>query len=322
MKKMYYLGFDIGGTKCAVIIGGTDGIPREKIKFPTSLTFTETWNDLVSHARKLLAGTGISASELISAGISCGGPLDSKTGFVLSPPNLPGWDRIPITEMTSKEFGIPAFLMNDANACALAEWKYGAGRGIRNMVFLTMGTGLGGGIVLDGRLYEGPSGMAGEFGHIRLRPSGPVGYGKAGSFEGFCGGAGIARHAAMLAETDEYRESAAEYRRIADDFSVRSLDIAQAKGSVFAKKMFEITGEMLGYGLAVIIDGLNPERVVIGSIFERSENLLRPSMERILKQEVLPASLDACQVVPAQLGDRIGDYAALTVARYGIRGDF
>lgn len=322
MKKMYYLGFDIGGTKCAVIIGGTDGIPREKIKFPTSLTFTETWNDLVSHARKLLAGTGISASELISAGISCGGPLDSKTGFVLSPPNLPGWDRIPITEMTSKEFGIPAFLMNDANACALAEWKYGAGRGIRNMVFLTMGTGLGGGIVLDGRLYEGSSGMAGEFGHIRLRPSGPAGYGKAGSFEGFCGGAGIARHAAMLAETDEYRESAAEYRRIADDFSVRSLDIAQAKGSVFAKKMFEITGEMLGYGLAVIIDGLNPERVVIGSIFERSENLLRPSMERILKQEVLPASLDACQVVPAQLGDRIGDYAALTVARYGIRGDF
>lgn len=322
MKKMYYLGFDIGGTKCAVIIGGTDGIPREKIKFPTSLTFTETWNDLVSHARKLLAGTGISASELISAGISCGGPLDSRTGFVLSPPNLPGWDRIPITEMTSKEFGIPAFLMNDANACALAEWKYGAGRGIRNMVFLTMGTGLGGGIVLDGRLYEGSSGMAGEFGHIRLRPSGPAGYGKAGSFEGFCGGAGIARHAAMLAETDEYRESAAEYRRIADDFSVRSLDIAQAKGSVFAKKMFEITGEMLGYGLAVIIDGLNPERVVIGSIFERSENLLRPSMERILKQEVLPASLDACQVVPAQLGDRIGDYAALTVARYGIRGDF
>ena len=164
--------------------------------------------------------------------------------------------------------------------------------------------------------------MAGEFGHIRLRPSGPVGYGKAGSFEGFCGGAGIARHAAMLAETDEFRESAAEYRRIADDFSVRNLDIAQAKGSVFAKKMFEITGEMLGYGLAVIIDGLNPERVVIGSIFERSEDLLRPSMERILKQEVLPASLDACQVVPAQLGDRIGDYAALTIARFGISGDF
>lgn len=190
------------------------------------------------------------------------------------------------------------------------------------MVFLTMGTGLGGGIILDGHLYEGPSGMAGEFGHIRLRPAGPVGYGKAGSFEGFCGGAGIARHAAMLAETEEFRKDAEEYRKTSGDFSVRSLALAQAAGSPFAEKIFEITGEMLGYGLAVIIDGLNPERIVIGSIFERSENLLRPSMERILKQEVLPASLDACQVVPAKLGDRIGDYAALTVARYGLNGDF
>ncbi len=238
----------------------------------------------------------------------------------MSPPNLPGWDNIRIIEMMGNEFKVPAFLMNDANACALAEWRFGAGRGCNNMIFLTMGTGLGGGIIIHGRLYEGASGMAGEFGHIRLRSEGPNGFGKRGSFEGFCGGNGIAGHARMIAAEYPDRQSVAEYLQLTgtDDFSVKNLDMARVKGNKFARYMFERTGKMLGYGLAVLIDAFNPERIVIGSIFKRSETALRPEMERALEKEVLPESLAACQILPAKLSDRIGDYACLLVAKHGL----
>lgn len=130
--------------------------------------------------------------KFVPSGISCGGPLDSKTGVILSPPNLPGWDHIEITRHFTETLGVPARLINDANASALAEWKYGAGVGTQNMIFLTFGTGLGAGLVLNGALFEGTNGMAGEIGHMRLAAFGPSGYGKCGSFEGFCSGAGIA----------------------------------------------------------------------------------------------------------------------------------
>jgi len=316
-KKL--LGFDIGGTKCAVLIGDSEGKPLDKIKFATKKGFTAVWPDLVAAVRELLQRNNV--TEILAAGVSCGGPLDARRGVVMSPPNLPGWDNIPITEMIAGEFGCPAFLMNDANAGALAEWRFGAGQGADNMVFLTMGTGLGGGVVINRSIYEGSSGMAGEFGHIRLRAGGPVGYGKAGSFEGFCGGNGIADHARRLAAEYADQDAVKEYQRLAgDDFTVKALSEAQRQGNKFAAYMFDVTGEMLGYGLALIIDALNPDKIVIGSIFERCEALLRPGMERILQAEALPESLAVCQVLPAKLGEQIGDYACLLVARHGVDG--
>lgn len=175
-------GIDIGGTKCAVIVGDENGI-ADKIKFETT-TVDETIKNIISAVEKLGANDAI--------GISCGGPLDSKRGVIMSPPNLPGWDNIEIVKMLEERFKMPVSIQNDANACALAEWKYGAGRGTENMIFLTFGTGLGAGLILDGRLYAGTNDMAGEVGHIRISDYGPVGYGKAGSFEGFCSGGGIA----------------------------------------------------------------------------------------------------------------------------------
>lgn len=319
MKKML-LGFDIGGTKCAVVLGDMSGAPVDKVKFATKTGFDAVWPELIAATRELLAKNQLTVEDIVAVGVSCGGPLDAKRGVVMSPPNLPGWDNIPITEMIAGEFGCPAFLMNDANACALAEWRFGAGQGVDNMVFLTMGTGLGGGIVINREIYEGSSGMAGEFGHIRLRNHGPVGYGKAGSFEGFCGGNGIADHARRIAAEYPDREAVAEYLQLTgtEDYSMRSLDLAQAKGNKFARHMFDLTGEMLGHGLAMIIDGFNPDRIVIGSIFERSEALLRPAMERVLRDEGLTESLAVCQILPARLGDRIGDFACLLVAKHGL----
>ena len=165
-----YIGIDIGGTKCAVVKGTVidDRIKIEsKVKFPTP-DKDEALSRIFSEVERLMPCNAI--------GISCGGPLDEERGVIMSPPNLPGWDSVPITKLLTERFGVPAYLLNDANACAVAEWKFGAGRGAENMVFLTFGTGMGAGLILNGRLYSGCCGMAGEVGHIRLSHDGPEGY--------------------------------------------------------------------------------------------------------------------------------------------------
>ena len=194
------LGFDIGGTKCAVVTAeavdsGIEIIAKEK--FPTDLSVKpeEMINRLIASADKLCGGE---KPERI--GISCGGPLNSETGIIMSPPNLTGWDNVPIVKIVKAHFGVPVHLQNDANACAVAEWKFGAGKNSKNMVFLTFGTGLGAGLILNGRLYSGTNDNAGEVGHIRLEDSGPEGFGKSGSFEGFCSGGGIAQLGELYAE--------------------------------------------------------------------------------------------------------------------------
>ena len=186
------LGFDIGGTKCAVIIGE---VSREvgiailaKQSMLTDLPVYEMIDLLFSTAEQMLQEQQISVDQLDGIGISCGGPLSSKKGLILSPPNLPGWDNVPIVDLAEKRFKRKVLLQNDANACAVAEWKYGAGQGYDNLIFLTFGTGMGAGLILNGQLYSGISDLAGEVGHIRLSDNGPVGFGKTGSFEGFCSG--------------------------------------------------------------------------------------------------------------------------------------
>lgn len=308
------IGIDIGGTKCAVVLGDETGIMK-KIKFPTT-TCEETIAKIIEAAESI--------GEADAIGISCGGPLDSEKGIIMSPPNLRGWDDVHITDILSERFGIPAYLCNDANACALAEWKYGAGRGTKNMIFLTFGTGLGAGLILGGKLYGGTNGMAGEIGHVRLADYGPVGYGKQGSAEGFCSGGGIAQIGKTLAYERLQRGEVLPYCK-----SVSELDSINAKvladhadrGDEVGLEAYRISGEMLGKALSILVDVLNPEAIVIGSVFARSEALLRPHMEKTLNRETLTASHGVCRVLPAALGDSIGDYAALAVAIEGGKAD-
>ena len=303
-----YIGIDIGGTKCAVTKGDAEGNILQKIKFPT----TDKENTL-----KAIFNAVEEMGEADAIGVSCGGPLDSKKGLIMSPPNLPGWDNVPIVKMLTEKFNIPAFLQNDANACALADWKFGAGKGCENMLFFTFGTGLGAGIILNGKLYEGTNGMAGEAGHIRLADSGPVGYGKEGSFEGFCSGGGIARLGKKYAEEKlSAGERVSFCNSISELENITAKSIAECafKGNQDAIEIYEICGAYLGKGLSIIIDILNPERIVLGSIFQRCERLLRPKMEEVLKKECLVYALEVCEIVPAKLGDDIGDYAALAIA--------
>jgi len=300
------LGIDIGGTKCAVTLG-EDGKVLKKESFPTK-ECKQTITKLLDLAEKM--------GKADAVGISCGGPLDSNRGIIMSPPNLPGWDNIPITSLFEQRLKIPAYLQNDANACALAEWRFGAGRGTRNMVFLTFGTGLGAGLILNGRLVDGANGMAGEIGHVRLTDGGPVGYGKAGSAEGYCSGGGIARLGRTLAAEALARGEALPYCKTEEELeniTAKLLaDYARA-GETLAKRVYDLSGEMLGRTLSVIIDLINPEKIVIGSIFARAEDLLRPNMEKALKKEAISLSLSVCEIVRAELGEEIGDLAALAV---------
>lgn len=302
-----YVGIDIGGTKCAVVLGDAEGRIVKKIKFETT--------DKEETLLRIFNAVG-EMSGFDRIGISCGGPLDEENGIILSPPNLPGWDEVHIVDMLVERFGVPTRIMNDANACAVAEWRFGAGMGTKNMVFLTFGTGLGAGLILDGKLYSGSCGFAGEVGHIRLSDYGPAGYGKCGSFEGFCSGGGLRELGRGLAR--EYIQRGEIPSFVANSslelFTVADMAGAARMGDDCALEAFEICGKMLGKGLSIICDMLNPDAVVIGSIYERCRDLLEKNTLKWLRQEALTAVSGHVKVLPAALGDKIGDLAAIAVA--------
>ena len=321
---MYSLGIDIGGTKCAVILGkgelseSTDGFIIDKIKFPTDVKrgWEAVLSEILEKADELISRNNVKSFDLIGVGISCGGPLDSKKGTINCPPNLPDWDNVPIVKIVSEHFGVRCVLHNDANACAVAEWRFGAGKGYNNLVFLTFGTGMGAGLILDGRLYCGTNDCAGEVGHIRLAEDGPIGYGKAGSFEGFCSGGGIKNLAILTAKKYLAEGKASTLFETEED--IEGLDakvVAEAmyQGDEFAKEVYEKCAEYLGRGLSIIIDIINPEAVVIGSIYERNQDFFSGIVNEIIKKEALSFNADVCKILPAQLGDSIGDFAALGV---------
>jgi len=306
------VGIDIGGTKCALSVGDCSAetvkiLHREE--FPTQ---GHSWQEVLEeYNRRIveLSNSRIAEWKIVNIGISCGGPLDSKTGVVMSPPNLPGWDNVPVVRFFADRYGVPVHLQNDANACAYAEWKFGAGRGTRNMVFLTFGTGLGAGLIIDGKLYSGTNDNAGEIGHIRLAPTGPVGYNKAGSAEGFCSGAGLTKLAFIRA-----KEQGVE---LPDDFSTKELFRRLDAGDAFCLSVFKESAAHLATVLAYVIDILNPERIVLGGVFMRQQERFLKEILPILEREALPLANGVCTIVGAGLSENIGDYAALAVAGIG-----
>jgi len=317
--KNYLLGLDIGGTKCAAVLGekiadGVRIIDRRSFLTASQPSPEKSLRALQECVREILSKAAIDLDEVDGMGISCGGPLDSSEGVILGPPNLPGWDEVPIVSYFESAFGLPARLENDADASALAEWQWGAGRGSRNMIFLTFGTGLGAGLILNGELYRGAQGLAGEVGHVRLADEGPVGYGKAGSFEGFCSGGGIARLARMTIERRRQEGKPWHFCQdpsSLDAVSAQTVAAAARQGDPVALEILDMVARRLGAGLAILSDILDPEVIVIGSIFARNRDLLWPIADEVLRKEALSVRGRNIRVVPAELGEQIGDYAAL-----------
>lgn len=307
------VGIDIGGTKTAIVLSVQAPEIIWRREFPTLPANgpEHAIRSIVELTQQGLRETHFQPSAL---GVSCGGPLDRVKGIVQRPPNLLTWDNVEIKHILENAFGAACHVENDANAGAIAEHRFGAGQGSKHMVFLTLGTGLGAGLILNGNIYHGATGMAGEIGHVRLTESGPKGFGKAGSVEGWASGGGMARRAEDLIRA---AVSAGEHTSLAHGtthVTARDVGLALVDGDSVAERIVHDTGVRLGEALAIIVDLLNPERIVLGGLARRlGESLLGPARLRV-QEEALRASSDACEILPAALGERIGDVAALCVA--------
>jgi glucokinase len=313
------VGIDIGGTKTAVLLSFQPPETLVRAEFPTRpARGPERALDLIKKAiHELLSEQGRGISAIKRLGVSCGGPLDPVRGVIQSPPNLPTWDNVPIKAILEEEFRAECLIENDANAGAVAEHRFGAGKGCQNMVFLTMGTGLGGGIITDGRLYRGTNDLAGEVGHLRLTRTGPVGHNKAGSAEGWASGGGMAQVAVRVVRQAIAKGKKTALARLARQgmpITARNVALAARKGDAVALEILRSTGERLGEVLAILVDLLNPDRIVIGGLAMRLGDLLLEPARRVMRHEALDLPARTCQVVPAALGEKIGDVAALCVA--------
>ena len=302
---MYYIGFDIGGTKCAVCIAQWKNreikiLNRQEIS--TKNSPFDTIDELAPHVNDWIAQYAV-----VGAGISCGGPLDSKKGVIISTPNLAKeWHGFEIVSYIKTRFGLNAKLENDANASAVAEWKFGAGRGAMNVIFMTFGTGLGAGLILGGKLYSGTNGNAGEVGHIRLAKDGPIGFDKTGSAEGFCSGNGIKRLAEIRAkEKNLFFDNA---------ITTKTIFEKARQGDEFCLSVVKESAEKFANVVSILIDLFNPEAIIVGGVFMRNHDLFMPLISPIVEKESLTDSYKVCKVLPAKIGENIGDYAALAIA--------
>ena len=325
MTRGAWVGVDIGGTKTAVVLSAEPPTILGRIEFPTNAHQAPhpVLNQIVEAIRNLISAQHLELADIQAVGVSCGSPLDDVHGVIQSPPNLPTWRDVPIKAILESEFKVECFLGNDANAGALAEHAFGAARGTQNAVFLTMGTGIGAGLILNGQLYHGSSKMAGEIGHVRLTRSGPVGHNKNGTVEGWVSGAGMAREGRRVVETAiaQGRKTLLASRSGENGSTLSAREIwnaAQAKDEL-ALSLIKTTGERLGEAIAILIDILNPECVVVGGLAVRmGEALLEPA-RTVVAREALASSVSVCRIVASGLGEHIGDVSALCVALEGLK---
>ncbi len=312
---MYYIGLDMGGTKCASTLGKIENGKIDIIKKDYFLTNNQD-PFVILNKFSLFIESCLKDYKISGIGISSGGPLDTKRGIILSPPSLPLWDNIKIVEYFENKFNIKTRLQNDANSGAIAEWKYGAGRGVDDCVFITCGTGFGAGVISGGRLLTGANDNFGEIGHVRLTKNGPLGYNKKGSCEGYCSGSGIKNLAQLMYAKELKKGNKSEYIESIgiDNIDAKLLADGARGDDWFSKKVYKLSGKMLGESLAIIIDLFNPSKIIIGGIFMRSSDLLIKEARKVIIKEALPLSRKVCKILPAELGESIGDISALVVA--------
>jgi glucokinase len=308
------LGLDIGGTKLAGGVVADDGAVLSWLTVPTRV---EEGPDRViarqvALGRDAVEAAGVRWDEVPIVGIGCGGPLDPQRGVIQSPPNLPGWDEVPLADMVAQELGRPTVVENDATAAALAEWRFGAGRsrGVRHLVYLTISTGIGGGLVLDGRLYRGAAGNAGELGHITVDRLGRVcGCGRRGCLEAYASGTNIAARAREALAAGRPSSLAA-----LPAVTAREVVEAAAAGDPLAAEIWDETTAILGSAMANILDVFNPELIVLGGGVTRAgDQLLRPVREQGLAQAMGPAARTG-DIVLAELGEQLGVIGAAAIA--------
>ncbi|MCB1107639.1 MAG: ROK family protein [Chlamydiia bacterium] len=311
---MNLIGIDIGGTKVSICLGDSDGTIRVSRRIETkSLGGSETGLPILVEAiGHLLRDENLELEEIQGIGLAAPGPISTKTEKMLNPPNLPGWVNVPIVQYFREKLGRPVFMDNDANAGALAEWEFGGAKHVNNLVYLTMSTGMGGGLIIDGKLHQGGTDTGGEVGHFILDPKGPkCSCGLTGCFEAFCGGASVAH----------FLEEAL---RKGQKTSIKSPNmkglIEGIKGSdPFALEVWENYIDRLAQGIGILLQTLNPDAIILGTIATHNKELVMNPLKQALPHFAWGVPLKYCRIEPSQLGSDIGKLGALALAIHGLK---
>ena len=301
MNKLNVIGISIGGTKTAVVKAVYDGQFNDIEK----KVFSSSPNNPNKEMENIYRAIKEFNCPIDVISVITGGPQDTAKGLLLKPPHLPGFDNYPIVDILKDEYHCDVYYLNDADACALAEYKFGAGQGYKNMAYLTFGTGFGSGLILNGQLFTGHNGMAGEIGHIRLSDNGPKGYDKEGSVEGYIAGGNIPLWA------KEYIKNKETYLNDFKELTTKDIAKAANDGDKVAIEIFDIVAERLGETISILLDLLNLDLVVIGGIYPRNIKLLEDKVKKSIKKNTIRNNYNVCQIVPSQLGEEIDDYSSL-----------
>jgi len=344
------LGWDVGGTKSAAVVGTARGevLAREPWASDAHEGPTKMIEMFLMYA-KVLRGR---FAGIARVGVSIGGPLNTRTGEILSPPHLPGWDRIPLTEILQRELGLPAVVEHDAAACLEAEWLWGAAAGATHAAYLTCGTGFGAGVMIDGRILRGPAGQSPEIGHVRVADDGPVMFGKAGCSESFCSGEGLPKLAAMMfphrfsAPARNGLEDDAETQAVGcrlkavgatDDSShdvphetsatptahslqptaavltvtARRLHELMQQGDADARAVLELSARRTGQVCGLLADLIAPQVIVLGSFSHYFGPWWVEAVRTEFTREALPINGGQTRIVPSGLAERLQDLSAI-----------
>ncbi len=315
-RNRLVLGLDIGGTKLAAGVLEEAGSLHSWVRTPTHAHEgpDPVIGRLLLLARQAMESARVDPASIDAIGVGCGGPLDPETGVIHDPPNLPGWHEVPLAAMLRRALGRPVYVENDANAGALGEYHRGAGRGVENMIYLTISTGIGGGIVIGGRLYRGETGNAGEIGHMTMVWNGrPCTCGSRGCLEAYASGTSIARRAREAIESGE----ASVLTEIAGStLAVTAATVIMALRSrdPLAVRIWDESMEILGAGIASVANIFDPARVVLGGGVTQAGAALFDPVRRVALSRVLPPRDSSVAIVPSQLGVQLGVVGAAVAA--------
>ena len=314
------LAVDIGGTKILTAVVGADGavLARRRVATPDR-GVAPVLEAIVHSARTVLEDRGLTFRDVAAAGVGAPGPLDPDAGVVFEPPNMEGWHDVPLAALLHERLGAPVFVENDANAAALGEWWVGAGRGVADLIYLTVSTGIGGGIIIDGRPYHGKSGAAGEMGHVVVLADGPLcGCGTRGCLEALSSGTAIARQARELLA----RGKAPGLAHLLEDGeapTARLVAEAAARGDADCLALLAQAGRYLGIALAGYVNIFDPELVVLGGgVVQAGEAFLAPARENMYAL-ALAQPRRGLRLATGELGDEAGALGMIATlsARYG-----
>ena len=318
----YIVGVDLGGTNIVSLLMNEKGEVLERDarltlakegRERTISQITGSVSAVLERGRKL----GISPDSLLGVGIGSPGPLNTKKGVIHFAPNLPGWREVPLVEILTQKLSMPVFLENDANAAALGEWWKGAGRNTNNLVLFTLGTGIGGGIIIDGEVFHGAWDTAAEVGHIIIHEEGLLcNCGTRGCLEAYASATGVVRRTVKAIKEGRKTILTDWVQNRLEDITCELVYKAAQKGDKLCSWIVEETARYLGVGIASIVNILNPEVVILAGGMIKAKDLLFKPVREYAKRYALKDAIEGVSIVPAELGDDAGAIgAAATVLK-------